>query len=34
MFTGLIEDLGELSVLESNELGARLTIRRLICRIA
>ncbi len=27
MFTGLIEDLGELAELESNELGARLTIR-------
>lgn len=27
MFTGLIEDLGQLSQLESNELGARLTIR-------
>lgn len=27
MFTGLIEDLGELTALESNELGARLTIR-------
>jgi riboflavin synthase len=30
MFTGLIEDLGELSVLESNELGARLTIRSVL----
>lgn len=27
MFTGLIEDLGVLAELESNELGARLTIR-------
>ena len=27
MFTGLIEDLGELTALESNDLGARLTIR-------
>ncbi len=27
MFTGLIEDLGELAELKSNELGARLTIR-------
>ena len=27
MFTGLIEDLGELTAIESNELGARLTIR-------
>ena len=27
MFTGLIEDLGQLSQLESNELGARLTIQ-------
>ncbi len=27
MFTGLIEDLGELVELERNELGARLTIR-------
>jgi len=27
MFTGLIEDLGELSELESNDLGARLKIR-------
>ena len=27
MFTGLIEDLGELAELESSELGARLTIR-------
>ncbi len=30
MFTGLIEDLGELSELESNELGARLTIRSVL----
>ena len=27
MFTGLIEDLGELAALDSNDLGARLTIR-------
>ncbi len=30
MFTGLIEDLGELSELQSNELGARLTIRSVL----
>jgi riboflavin synthase len=30
MFTGLIEDLGELAELESNELGARLTIRSVL----
>ena len=30
MFTGLIEDLGELVELESNELGARLKIRSVL----
>jgi len=30
VFTGLIEDLGELSELQSNELGARLTIRSVL----